>query len=66
MFLSRVELAAHEVHVSLCPFLLVLSVIVLAAPEVHVPPRVRSIASTDPCKQKVGLLSTLSLNEYSW
>ena len=64
--LTRVELAAHEVHVSLCPFLLVLSMIVLAAPDVHVPPRVRSIASTDLCKQKVGLLSTLSLNEYSW
>ena len=61
MFLTRVELAAHEVHVSLCPFLLVLSMIVLAAPEVHVPPRVRSIASSDLCKQKPELPSTLSV-----
>ena len=50
---------------SLCPFLMVLSVIVLAAREVNVPPRVGSNASTDPCNQ-VGLLSTLSLYEYSW
>ena len=40
MFLSWVELAAHEVRVTLCPFLMVLSVIVLAARVVHVPPRV--------------------------
>ena len=40
MFLSWVELAAHEVPVTLCPFLMVLSVIVLAARVVHVPPRV--------------------------